>query len=127
MSKPINLIENAEALKLDAVLRIKYPELVKNGQFDYDCILVTKEAVELIKIISKLQAFYYEIDPTNTDKIDDQMCKLFLIKEFEEKVTPSEDEENITHSKGGEHSKDILKDVIKNAQDNYLKHEGNRK
>jgi hypothetical protein len=69
MSKTIDLRKIGTGTRntsmVDAILCDKYPELVKNGRFDYDYIPVTNNVVELMKAISKLQDLYYDIDPNN--------------------------------------------------------------
>jgi hypothetical protein len=108
---------------LDAILRDKYPELVKDGKVDYDCILVTKEALELIKVISKLQAFYYDIDPNNTENIETQMCKLFFVKELEENETPLKNEyaEKFNNIVNTEYFNGLIREEIKRVNESDFK------
>jgi hypothetical protein len=108
---------------LNAILRDKYPEFDNVGAADYYYILVTKEPLELIKAISKLQSFYYDIDPNNTENIETQMCKLFFVKELKQNETPLKYEytEKFNKIVNTEYFNSLVREEIKRVKENDLK------
>lgn len=102
---------------VDAILCDKYPELVRNGRFDYDYIPVTKEVVEMMKTITSLQNLYYDIDPNNphVKYILDKIIVLYepLVQRARERKAKVEKHEKEIESFLKEKAKPHLKQISK--------------
>ena len=70
---------NRDTIIINAILCNKYPDLVKNGSFDYDYIPITKQITEIISKVISLQDLFYDIEPSdkNVQSLLDKIIILY--------------------------------------------------
>ena len=125
--RKFSLISNRDTAVVNAILCDKYPELVKNGNFDYDYIPIPNQIKEIIDKAIALQDLFYDVDSSNKN-MQSLLDKIIILyepliqraKTRKDKIQKHEKKVNdFTEKKAKPHLKQIseaLESCLKNLE-----------